>query len=383
MKKSSNIIHGFILFIYYFIFVSVSFFVGPYLIERGLDLGLVGYLNAFGLIMLIISLLGMGFLADLRITNKKIISINLILSAFIFLGLINFNSYFMLSITYVLMWATFMVSTSLLDGLILKDVKNDNYPQVRSMGSLGAATSYFVNSVALGAASFEAIMYFNIILLILIVILLKYIVEDSFEAHTSFNEGLIAVVNNKTVLFIMVISFLTYGVIAADDAYTYTFSVDIAGISAFAMGVVGFVSIAIESVLMFLYKPKKYRKYQLRLLAFITIVLAFIFLTKGHFYESKFIINLGNVLLGIFTGLFIPIVIDIIDQNVDGSVKNSVLSFYQIAVKLGGAILGFVTATYVTQTNDLPGIYDLHLFITIIGLIFIGLLARSLKLAKA
>ncbi len=382
MSKLYNSIHGAILFLYYFIFVSVSFFVAPFLIQKGIDMDTVGFLNAFGLIMLILSLFAMGFLADLKITNKKIISYNLIISAFVFLSIALFENFLFLSLAYILLWATFMVSTSLLDGLVLKDVKNEKYPQVRAMGSLGAAVSYFINSYALGETSFELIMYLNILLLIIIVFLLRLVKEHSFDAKTSFSVGLNSVLKNKVVLYIMIISFLTYGVIAADDAYTYSFSTEIAGISAFVMGVVGFISIGLEAFLMAMYKPDKYKKIQGQLLMFITAVLAVIFLTKGHFYESKFIINLGNVLLGVFTGLFIPIIIDIIDNQVDGSVKNSVLSFYQIAVKLGGAILGFITALYVSHYDNLPGIYDLHLGITVIGMLVIALLISELNKGK-
>ncbi len=363
--------HAVILFIYYFVFVSVSFFVAPYLIERGMPIETVGFLNSIGLFMLIISLLAMGFVADLRISNKKIISGNLIISSVIFLAIIKVEDFFILSILYVLMWATFMVATSLLDGLILKDIPHDKYPVIRSFGSIGAAVSYFLNSTILGAYNFDSIMYLNIVFLILIVVLLLFVHEHPFETKISFSEGVKAVSSNKKVILIMVVTFLTYGVLAADDAYTYTFTTEIANISPATLGIVGFVSIGIEAIIMFFYLPNKFYKYNKVFLSLITMIIMFVFFTKAHFYEVKFLINFGNVILGIFTGLYIPIAINIINKNTDGSIKNSVLSVYQIAIKLGGAILGFLTASYVANTSNLPGIYNLHFVIALIGLVLI------------
>ncbi len=376
---TNKFVHSIVMFLYYFVFVSVSFFVAPYLIEIGMNPATVGYLNSIGLFILILSLFMMGYITDTKYKNKTIISINLLITTFIFILFALVNNFNTLAILYILMWATFMVSTSLLDGLILKDIDEANFPKVRAMGSIGAAVSYLVNSVVLGGFSFSMLMILNALFLVVIIISLTKITEHEFDTKTSYKEGIRALKNNKLILGVLLISFLTYGVLAADDAYSYTFSVDIAGISALMMGVVGFLSIALEAVLMATYNPTKHRKYQQRLLIFITVILAFIFLSKGHMYESKFIINLGNILLGVFTGLFIPISIDLINQNTYGSVKNSVLSLYQTSIKLGGAILGLITANYIDKTNSLPGIYDIHLVITLIGIVCIIIFINERK----
>ena len=160
------------MFLYYFIFVTISFFMAPFLTSNGVEQVTVGYLQMTGLILLIISLLINGYLTDNFIKNKNLMKIYLglaIVSMIIFLLNISTG---LLCLSFLLIWFFFMPLTSIIDGLVLIDLDKKQYAKVRSYGSLGAAISYFMSSIFLGQGAFDALIFINIILLA--VLLLVY-----------------------------------------------------------------------------------------------------------------------------------------------------------------------------------------------------------------
>ncbi len=370
MNKNKNSM--IIMFSYYFIFVSISFFLAPFLINKGFLSTTVGLLNTIGLGILVVSLLLFGIISDVRLKTKQIIEINMILTGLIFLILMISVNKYIIAISYILIWTTFMSVTSLIDGLILKNNQENNYSSIRAIGSLGAACSYFINSYVLSTVSFNIVISIDILLLILIIIQLTKFKIENTKNDLSYKKSMKVIIHNKNIYLMILITFLTYGVITADDAYTYTYNTEIVNINGFVVGLVGFLSIMLEFLLMKNYNRIINEIKMKKLLYMITILSCLIFYSKGHLYNSKIIINLGNILLGVFTGLFIPITINYLEKSTPKNFQNTILGIYQIAIKLGGAFLGLITTTYLIHIDFLPKIYDLHLFITAIALILIS-----------
>lgn len=105
------------------------------------------------------------------------------------------------------------------------------------------------------------------------------------------------------------------------------------------------------------------------------ITLLLIFLSKAFFYESKEIVILGNIMIGVFVGLFIPVTISIISFSVDQSILNSVLSLFQMFIKLGGAIIGLFTSIYLASGAELPSIYILHAIVLSFAFILVSMIS--------
>lgn len=362
------------MFLYYFIFVTISFFMAPFLTSNGVDQVTVGYLQMTGLILLIISLLINGYLTDNFISNKGLMKIYLalaIVSMVIFLLNINTS---LLCLSFLLIWFFFMPLTSIIDGLVLIDLDKKQYSKVRSYGSLGAAISYFISSIFLGQGAFDALIFINIILLAALLYLAFSIKEAAHIDRVHYKEGLRSILSNRNLILIIIITFLTYGVLAADDAYSYNFASEVVGISASVIGLMGLMSILLEASIMNLYlKINKFISTK-NLLYVSSLSLLFVFVINHSFYTSHALVIFASIVLGLFVGLFVPISINIIRENSHPSVVNSVLSIYQMAIKLGGIILGFATTYMFSITGDLPSIYLLHAIIIMFSFIFIFLL---------
>lgn len=362
------------MFLYYFIFVTIAFFMAPFLTNNGVDQVTVGYLQMTGLILLIISLLISGYLTDNFISNKNLMKIYLALSiAAMIIFLLNIST-ILLCISFLLIWFFFMPLTSIIDGLVLIDLDKKQYAKVRSYGSLGAAISYFISSIFLGQGAFDALIFINIILLI---VLLSFAFNISEKAHidrVQYKEGIKSIMSNRNLILIMIITFLTYGVLAADDAYSYNFASEVVGISASIIGLMGLMSILLEASVMNLYLKINHIISTKNLLYLSSVSLLFVFVVNHSFYTNVNLVILASIVLGLFVGLFVPISISIIRENSDPSIVNSVLSIYQMAIKFGGIILGFATTYLLSVTGDLPSIYLLHAIVIMFSFIFIFLL---------
>ena len=376
--KNTTLISS-VMFIYYFIFVTIGFFFSRQLTTLGLPLELVGSLAVIGLVCLVISLVINGFITDNYINNKNLIISYLCITFFCFLTFNFSTNIYVLSIVYSMIWFFFMSLTSMVDGLALNGIEQSKYPLIRAAGSIGAAFSFFLNSWVLDGVGFSFILILNSILIIIMIILIFNICGKFTTHKIKYMNGLKIISKNRNIILILLITFFTYGVIAADDAFQVTFGIDYAQLSSFTLGIVGFLSMLLESIIMlFYYKIEKY--IPLKSLFFICVItLFFIFITKYLYYDIKIIVIIGNIMLGLFLGLFIPMAISVINLYTDISIRNTILSLYQAFIKLGGAFLGAFTTAYIAFGEDLPSIYKLHSIILIIPFILIIFLKINSK----
>ncbi len=377
--------HKAVMFLYFYIYVSISFFFSPFLIEvKDFKPETIGYLTTIGLIFLIISFLFSGIIADKINSNKKIILINLFISFFVVLGLIIFTSKLILAILYILVWASFIMITSQLDGLVIRDIDSKLYSKVRAFGSYGAALSYFINSYALGGLNLKQIIGFNALLIIVIIIFVSMIKETHYHniSIKEYKQSLITARKIKPLIYILIITFLTYGTLSADDSYQVIYNTDIVKIATAVMGIVGFISIVSEGSFMLLHQ-KILKKFGLTGTINIGIItLLAIYITRFSLYTSPFIINLGSILMGVFVGFFVPSAILIINTYVKDDTKNTFLSLYQIMIRLGGALIGLVTAIFYDLTGTLQNIYIIHSILIACSLYFVYLLKQELSNSK-
>ncbi len=374
--------HKSIMFIYYFIYVSISFFFSPFLIsEKGFTTTEMGFLTTIGLICLLVSFFAFGFISDLIKSNKKIITLNLIISFLVFIGLIYFDNKITLICLYILSYASFIMLTSQVDGLVLRDITANNYSLVRSFGSFGAATSYFINSYTLNGISYNIILFFDAILIFILLLLIFSIQEQDYSNNSmqDYLNSFKKIKNQPQVLLILIITFLTYGTLSADDAYQIIYNTQIVGISGTIIGIVGFLSIILEGSFMQLFNRLFNRLGIIKMLNISVLTLLIIYITRFSMYKIPFIINLGSIFLGVFIGFYVPCAIYIINKYIADDIKGTILSIYQIMIKLGGVILGFITAVFYSLTSSLQNIYLLHSFIIAIAFIFIYLLKNSIK----
>ncbi len=384
-------LHSILFFIYYFVFVSIAFFFAPYLVDIGIDRGLVGFLQSLGLFLIIISMLLFGFLTDKLISNKTAIVGSLLISFFAFLGLAYLkDNLLIIQILFIISFPSFLMLPPIIDGLVLKDLPKEKYNFIRAMGSFGAAFSFFLNSYILGELDYSILILANALLILVGIFLIMKIKSSYRTTEIYYIEGLKNIVSSKRLLLVFIISFLTYGTLKADDAYQYIYSTDIVGMTPFILGIVGLCSILLEGQIMIFYKfITRYisEKLMLYLSAFI---LCLVFITRYYLYNHMAVIIAGGLLLGVFVGLYIPVIIHTINANTAENNKNTMLALYQISLSLGGSVLGYVTAYYYTQTGQLQDIYLLHFFIIAISFVFIFALplamsnqAQSKKLVKA
>lgn len=374
--------HKTVMFLYFYIYVSISFFFSPFLIEvKNFDPETIGYLTTTGLIFLIISFLFSGIIADKINSNKKIILINLCISFFVVLGLIFFTNKIILAILYILIWASFIMITSQLDGLVIRDIDSKLYSKVRAFGSYGAAVSYFVNSYALGGLNLNQIIGLNAVLIVIIIIFVSLITETHYQniSIKEYKQSLITARKIKPLIYILIITFLTYGTLSADDSYQVIYNTDVVKISTTIMGIVGFISIVSEGSFMLLHQ-KIVNKFGLTKTINIGIItLLVIYITRFSLYTSPLIINLGSIFMGVFIGFFVPSAILIINTYVKDNTKNTFLSLYQIMIRLGGALIGLITAIFYDLTGTLQNIYIIHSILIACSLYFVYLLKKELN----
>ncbi len=374
--------HKTVMFLYFYIYVSISFFFSPFLIEaKHFEPATMGYLTTTGLIFLILSFLFSGVIADKINSNKKIILFNLILSFFVVIGLIFFTNKLILAILYILVWASFIMITSQLDGLVIRDINSNLYSKVRAFGSYGAAFSYFINSYALDGFNYLQIIGFNAVLIIIIIILVSLIKETNYHTITlkEYKISFLTARKIKPLIYILIITFLTYGTLSADDSFQVIYNTQIVKISTLVMGIVGFISIVSEGSFMMIHQ-KILNKFGLTNTINIGIItLLIIYITRFWLYTSPFIINLGSILMGVFIGFYVPSAILIINTYVQDDTKNTFLSLYQIMIRLGGALIGLVTAIFYDLTGTLQNIYIIHSILIAFSLYFVFLLKQELK----
>ncbi len=360
------------IFIYYFIFVSTIFFFPPFLNEmKNIPTNKIIYLAVIGNILLIGSFLLSGYFADKYKSTKKVIIGNIITSIVLFLILILSINKLVVAIAYILTFPTFVMLTSLMDGIILNNLDQTKYNYVRAFGSLGGAISYFVNSFALSSLSYEKLILIQIALLIMLIILISFI-KTTYEYNSNnYSKALKKTLSNKSLLIIFILSFLTYGVLTADDTFNYAYNVEVVKIPPLIFGIVGFISIIVEAMLMFYFTRFRNKFSNKKLLFISTFVLLVIYLTKFIFVSSPTIISIGNIMLGVFIALFIPTSINIITSNVQKENLNTFLGFYQLCTKLGAIIIGLITAIFLNKVQSFEQVYVLHFVILLFTLIFI------------
>lgn len=368
-----------IYFLYYFVFVTISFFNQPYLIESGLDPSVVGFAFYTSLLLSLIIMILLGIVNDNEVLSHRssmLVAIILTITASIFMVL-SPNIYIKL-ITFMITTSIYLSMPGIMDGLVLDSAKGD-YGTIRSFGSFGAAVSYFLSSVALGGSSFMTIIFINAIILIVMFFLI-FKIDYIFKKSTyTYKEALKITVSNRNVLLIIIIALFTYGVLKADDSYNYLFSTSFAKYTALLYGVVGFFSIVFEGTLMNIYRfaSKKLSDKGILYIAALTLVL--IFFAKATLYEYTGIIVFTDLALGLFVGLFVPTAVAIINNNSEEKVRTSILSVYQSAISLGGVIFGYITTIFISVVGEgnLPQIYFLHTVIILISFVFIFMVNTS------
>lgn len=375
--------HKLTMFIYFYIYVSISFFFAPYLTTvKGFEPQTVGYLTTAGLVLLIVSFFANGYLADKVNSNKKLIVNNLIVSFIVIVGLIVSEDHLVLAIFYMLSWSNFIMITSQLDGLVIRDIDSKKYSTVRAYGSFGAAVSYFINSYALNDISLDYNIMLNAGLILILIILIATIKETIYEKNASLGEYRNEVKNAlaiKPVLYIMIITFLTYGTLSADDAYQVMYNTDIVGISATVMGIIGFISIVSEGSFMMVHKKLLAKFGIINTINIGVVTLLIIYITRFTMYTSPTIINIGSILMGVFIGFYVPSAILIINQFIGDETKNIFLSLYQIMIRVGGVLIGLITTIFFDLTGSLQNIYFLHSTMIALSFIFIFKLKQQLK----
>lgn len=374
--------HRLTMFLYFYVYVSISFFFSTYLINtKGFAMDIVGYLTTIGLFLLILSFFFSGYLSDKIKSNRLIIIFNLIVSFFVIIGLVSFDNKFILAFLYILSWSSFIMITSQLDGLVIRDIDSNKYSTVRAFGSYGAALSYFVNSYALSTISLSANLLLNSALVLFLIILVFNIKEQQYITNGSFSayrNEVTKAIQIKPIFYILIITFLTYGTLSADDSYQVIYNTQIVKISASIMGIVGFISILSEGSFMYLHKRIISKIGLINTLYIAVITLFLIYITRFTLYTSGFIINLGSILMGIFVGFYVPCAILLINHFIKSETKNMFLSLYQIMIRLGGVIIGLITTIFFDLTGSLQNIYLLHTIVIAISFIFINLLKKEL-----
>lgn len=375
--------HKLTMFVYFYIYVSISFFFAPYLTSvKGFEPAQVGYLTTAGLILLIILFFTNGYIADKINSNKRLIILNLIVSLIVISGLIVSTNHIALSVFYILSWSNYLMITSQLDGLIIRDIDAALYSKVRAFGSFGAAVSYFVNSYALNDLSLDYNLMFNVGLIVVLIALVSSIKETHYERNASISEYKTEVkkaLQIKPIVYIMIITFLTYGTLSADDVYQVTYNTDVVKIAATVMGIVGFISIVSEGAFMSIHKRILNKFGLINTINIAVVTLLVIYITRFTMYTSPVIINIGSILMGVFIGFYVPSAIMIINYYIGDQTKNIFLSLYQIMIRIGGILIGLITTIFFDLTGSLQNIYFLHSIMIATSLIFVFKLKQAIK----
>ncbi len=367
-----------ITFFYYFIFVSIGFFFSPFLIEKGLDPITIGYLTSIGLTLMIVFYFLLGLITDKIKSTKPILFINIFITILIFLTLIFSQQQFPLYLSYTLSYSSFMVLAPFIDGFVLQNFDSTHYNKIRSFGSIGAACSYFFNTFFLNTYGYLNIIMINIFFLLIMLLLLFTFNETYKPKEGSIKKSLKSIINNKEILFILIIAFLTYGTLKADDPYSYIYNLNFVKLSPLTIAIVGSLAIFFEAYIMRIYTYLK-NKSNYFLLTLASCTLFIIYLSRALLFTYKPIIIIGNILIGLFIGIFVPVAIKTLNKNTPDNLKNTTLGIYQMFISLGGVIIGFITTTYLLINKNLPNIYFLHTLIILIALIIIFIYKKKNK----
>ncbi len=359
-----------ITFFYYFIFVSIGFFFSPFLIQKGLDPIKIGYLTSLGLSLMIILYFLLGLISDKIKSTKPILILNIFITIIIFIILIVFKNPLILYIAYTLSYSSFMVLAPFIDGFVLQNFNTSFYNKIRSFGSLGAASSYFFNTFFLNIYGYQNIILINIFFLITTIILLSLFKEVYTLKEKNLKESFKLIIKNKNILLILIIAFLTYGTLKADDPYSYAYNLKYVKLSPLYISIVGSIAIFFEAYIMRIYTYLK-NKSNYFLLNTSIITLFIIYLSRAFLFNNKSIIIIGNILIGLFIGIFVPVAIKTLNKNTPKNLQNTTLGIYQMFISLGGVIIGLITTTYLANSKFLPHIYILHSIIILIAIIII------------
>lgn len=363
-----------IYFLYYFVFVTISFFNSPYLIGQGLDMQVVGYAFSSSLLLSMLIMIMLGIINDNEVlSHKSSMLIGIIITIVASIGIVAASTPEIKLISFIITSSIYLSLPGIMDGLVLDSTEENDYGKVRSFGSMGAAVSYFLSSVILGSLSYSLITIVNSIILLVMFVFIYLTKYEHKAREVDYKLAFKATFANKNILLIILITLFSYGVLKADDAYNYNFSIEFAKYTAMLYGVVGFFSIVFEASLMNLYNSARKRFSDRSLLFVAAGVLLVIFTCKATLYSHTYVIVATDLALGIFVGLFVPTAVAIINENSEAKVRTSILSIYQGAILLGGVIFGYLTTFFigiVGETN-LPKIYTLHAIIIAISLIFI------------
>ncbi|MGL4589628.1 MAG: MFS transporter [Mycoplasmatales bacterium] len=359
------------LFIYYFVFVTISFFNAPFLFQKGISTEQVGYGFSVAVLIAITLMLVSGYLNDQKIiTNQRMIQLLLIITGIFYLGIYFFENATYVTISYVLLTASFLTLPSIIDSLVIHSLADNSYAKIRSYGSMGAAVSYFLAAFLMTSVDFSVVLTINVSLIVILLIIVSQINYVYIAEKNDYIKGLKAIKQNRQIWLILVIAFLTYGVIRADDPYTITYNVEIVKLTGTWIGIVGFMSIFFEAYIMNIYDKLIIRFGERKMLITVISILVVIFLTKYTMYESKIIISIGNILFGLFIGVFVPLSINLLNRNTNEHVKTTIFSMLQFVIYFGGFVLGTITTFIYVQTNFLPNIYLLHTVVIGLGLLF-------------
>ncbi|MGL4589630.1 MAG: MFS transporter [Mycoplasmatales bacterium] len=367
--------------IYYYVFVTISFFNAPFLIGKGISPEQVGYGFSFSVLIALLLMLLSGYLNDQKIiTNQRMIQILLVITGVFYFGIYFGNKESIVITSYVILTAAFLSIPSIIDSLIIHSIEETNYSyaNIRKYGSIGAATSYFLAAFMMSTVDFKVVLIMNVVLIGLLCFFVNRVKYNYVPERKDYFTGLRELRKKTEVWTILIIAFLTYGVIRADDPYTITYNAEIVKLSGLTVGIIGFCSILFEAYIISLYDKIVNKIGERKLMSIAICALILIFITKYTNYDSKVIISTGNILLGLFIGLFVPIAINLLDRNSNIHVKTTVFSFYQFAIYFGGFVLGMLTTYTYVQTNFLPNIYILHAIVVSLALIF----TRFLKVKK-
>lgn len=363
--------HKITLFSFYFIFVVVSFFNAPYLVSLGIDRLEVGYGYSLSILISIGLMIFFSYLIDkMNFKTKKIIQIAFII--IIISNIMIFMSEYKV-ISFIINTSFIFSITFLLDNLIIKSINNLDYSNIRKYGSLGAAFSYFLASVVLGSLNYVNIMILIIVLCIIIIYSINNLNDQTKEGINTvkYSTSVFESLKKRNIYLLLIFTFLTYGTLKADDPYTIIYNVEYVFMGNLVIGVVGFISIIVEFIIMNYYSKLNKKVSIKKILYLITVILAVIYFTRFQYYNIAPVVNVGNILMGVFVGLFIPTAVGIIDKYCNQNAKATVLSFFQISMLLGGMIISFIT-TYIYSINDfLPNIYLLHFSIICLAILII------------
>lgn len=370
-------IHKSVLLVYYYIYITILFFATPYMNDQNIQITDFAKIQSLSILILVILLFIGGYLADKKFKIKNLTTAFLTLSTVSLGVMLNSDSQVLLLISYTFMFVSFMIIPSFLDGLILKDLEKKDVSITRAYGSFGAAIGFFLNSYIIADLSSSYLLYIAFFLMLILNLLIYFLKERKMSISDKSNYS--SLLKNKKVLLIILITFFSYGVLSADDAFQFSYAVEVVKMSEQLYGINSFIAIIIELLIMIsFYKLlKKFDLYYLLLTSVSSLLLMFIM--KIFFVESIILISISNIIMGIFTGLYIPLILHIVSKVIDKNLKNSMLSLYLISLKLSGALLGYITSLYVELNNSIASIYQLHAVCVCFSIVLIVLNKKSIK----